>query len=130
MNLLEPLPPTPPPQARPFERISLSSAELPRACWFWIPLTTGWVALPYLSVPLTAIVVLGGCWRFICLRHLKAAGVQDATLDLWRRVVAIWCIAGFTLTGARFANAVVGLPEPWESASGHAWMVWCLLVAL
>jgi hypothetical protein len=130
MDLLEPPPPSPPSPERPFERIALSSAELPRACWFWIPLTTGWVSLPFLSVPISAIVVLGGCWRYICLRHLKAAGVRDATLDLWRRVVAIWCVAGFVLTWVRFAGAILGLPEPWEAAAGYAWMVWCLTVAL
>jgi hypothetical protein len=130
MNPLEPPPPTPLPQARPFERIALSSTELPRASWFWIPLTTGWIALPFWSVPLSAIVVLGGCWRYLCLRHLKAAGVQDAALDLWRRVIAIWCIAGFALTGVRFAGAIVGLPEPWEAVTGYVWMGWCLLVTL
>jgi hypothetical protein len=130
MDLLEPPPPTPPPQARPFERIALSSAELPRASWFWIPLTTGWIALPYLSVPLSAIVVLGGCWRYICLRHLKAAGVEDATLDFWRRVLAIWCVAGLALTGIRFAGVIVGLPEPWDEIAGYAWMAWSLMVVL
>lgn len=130
MDPLDPPPPTPPPQARPFERIALSSAELPRASWFWIPLTTGWIALPILSVPLSAIVVLGGCWRYICLRNLRAAGVQDAMLDFWRRALVIWCVAGFVLTGVRFAGAIVGLPEPWEAVTGYAWMVWCLLVTL
>ena len=130
MDPLDPPPPTPPPQARPFERIALSSAELPRAAWFWIPLTTGWIALPFLSVPLSAIVVLGGCWRYICLRNLRAAGVQDAMLDFWRRVLVIWCVAGFVLTGVRFAEAVMGLPEPWDEITGYAWMAWCLLVVL
>jgi len=130
MDLFEPPPLTPPPQARPFERIALSSAELPRACWFWIPLTTGWIALPFWTVPLSAIVVLGGCWRYLCLRNLKAAGVQDPALGLWRTVIAIWCVAGFALTGVRFVGAIVGLPEPWEAVAGYAWMGWCLLVTL
>jgi hypothetical protein len=130
MDHLEPPPPTPPPQARPFERIALSSAELPRAAWFWIPLTTGWIALPLWSVPLSAIVVLGGCWRYICLRHLRAAGAQDVMLDFWHRVLAIWCVAGFVLTGVRFAGAIGGLPEPWEEIVGYLWMSWCLMVVL
>lgn len=130
MNPLQPPPPTPLPEARPFERIALSSTELPRASCFWIPLTAGWVALPFWSVPLSAIVVLGGCWRYLCLRHLKAAGVADAGLDLWRKVIAIWCVAGFALTGVRFAGAIVGLPEPWDAATDFAWNAWRLLVAL
>jgi hypothetical protein len=126
MDHMEPSTPTPLPQERPFERIALSSAELPRACWFWIPLTTGLIALPFLSVPMSAIVAMGGCWRYICLRHLRSAGVHDGMLELWRRVLGFWCITGLMLTGIRFVGAVAGLPEPWAEVAGYAWMAWCL----
>ena len=122
-----PLPTTPPPQDRPFERIALNSSELPRACWWWMPLTVGLVAANWFLIPLSMLVILGGCWRFLCLRSLRSAGVESGWLSLWRRFTAAWCLGGLVAVGLIFATGALGLSETIGSRAFAAWGIWRFL---
>lgn len=124
---MPPLPPTPPPQDRPFESIALSSTELPRASWWWLPLTLGLFAIRNALVPVSVFLILGGWWRFLCLKRLRAAGVEDGLLRLWRRLLAIWCVTGLFVVAGIAKVGIDGLSEQWMQRAMAAWDLWRLV---
>lgn len=125
---MDPLPPTPPREDRPFERIALNSTELPRACWWWVPLTIGLVAASWVMIPLSLLAILGACWRFMCLRSLRIDGVDGSLPALWRRFLALWCLIGFASVLTMFLASVLGLSPEVGNLAFMAWTLWRFLV--
>ena len=121
---MPPLPPTPPPQDRPFESIAVSSTELPRACWWWLPLTLGLSSIPSALVPVTVFLVLGGWWRHLCLRRLRTAGADDGLLRIWRAFLALWCVAGLAIVVWIVEIGSEVLPDESMARALAAWDLW------
>jgi hypothetical protein len=121
--------PTPPPEERPFERLALGSAELSRACWTWIPVTTGLVGLRWAMVALTTIAALGGFWRCIALWEVRRSGMRDGLLQCWFACAAAWAATGIAVTGVELL-AMAGLVEESLETSRGIWMAWRMLVGL
>lgn len=119
--------PTPLPEDRPFEQLALGSAELCRACWTWIPVLTGLVLLPMLTVPLTVICALGGLWRTIELRKLRQAGLREALPAAWMAWTLFWSIGGLAVAALMLVNMLVGSTELGAVAL-TLWRAWIALV--
>jgi hypothetical protein len=85
------------------------------------------VAANWFLIPLSILVILGGCWRFLCLRSLRSAGVESGWLSLWRRFTAAWCLGGLVAVGLIFATGALGLPESIGSQAFAAWGIWRFL---
>lgn len=119
--------PTPLPEDRPFEQLALGSAELCRACWTWIPVVTGLVLLPMLTVPATAICALGGLWRTIELRKVRRAGLREALPTAWMVWSLSWSIGGLAAVGLMLVNMLVGSPDL-GAFTLTLWRAWIALV--
>lgn len=116
--------PTPLPEPTRLDRLASAAAELPVACWLWIPLTTGAVTWPWLGPLLIPIAMLAGWWRVICLRQALEGSrwIRSSTLPrIWARFEVAWSGLGVVVTAAMVLDHI-GL-EPFLPIQGllHAW---------
>ncbi len=123
------LPPTPPVQPRPFERLAALASDLPKGCLAMIPVVSGMVHWGLLGVVLTMLCVLGGFWRVLALHGISRAGSADVLTRGWLGIAVTGSLAGL----AAFAGRVGGQDGPlaeWTSAMDIAWRASSLLELL
>lgn len=113
-------PPTPPPQVRPFERLALIAADLPKGCLALIPVVSGAILWGWIGTLLGLVSVIGGPWRVLALRGIRTAGAGGVITGLWLAAATAGSIAGLVSWLSRMTGSVGPIGE-WAPTALDAW---------